>query len=137
MLKYGKFIVISILSVLTPIKPLLLTIGFLIASDFLIGLYRAWRLNEDITSRKMGHTLSKLLLYTLTIICVYFFEAYILQSGLPLAKIVASLIGLIELKSIDESVYLITGFSFYKKLVNILKRGQSETKDLLDNPESE
>jgi hypothetical protein len=62
---------------------------------------------------------------------LWVFEKYILQDAIPITKIGAALISITELKSIDESVEKLTGVGIWKKLVRIVKRGESETKDFL------
>jgi len=122
---------VAVISIFTPVIPMLLTIGVLIVIDFLVGIYRAFKMNEQITSRKMGNTISKMFLYQLTIISLFLFETYILMGILPVTKIGAALISVTELKSIDESVEKMTGVGIWKKLVRIIKRGESETKDFM------
>jgi hypothetical protein len=125
-------IFISLIAVIAPIKPLFLVTGFLIMVDFIFGIYKARKLKEKITSRKMGNTISKLLLYNLAILSVFLLNKYIINTQLPLEKIVAGLIGLTEVKSLDESFKLLFGFSFYDKIIKIMKRGASTTKDLIE-----
>ena len=122
---------VAAISIFTPVVPMLLTIGVLIVIDFLVGIYRAFKMKEQITSRKMGNTISKMFLYQLTIISLFLFETYILMGILPVTKIGAALISITELKSIDESVEKMTGVGIWKKLVKIIKRGESETKDFI------
>jgi hypothetical protein len=122
---------ISLLAVFAPVVPLLLTIGFLIVLDFIVGIYRAYKLNEMITSRKMGNTISKMLLYQITILSLWVFEIYILGSIIPVTKIGGGLIAVTEIKSIDESVEKMTGVGVWKRISKIIKRGQSETKDFI------
>ena len=122
---------VAAISIFTPVVPMLLTIGVLIIIDFLVGIYRAFKMGEQITSRKMGNTISKMFLYQLTIISLFLFETYILMNILPVTKIGAVLISITELKSIDESVEKMTGVGVWKKLVKIIKRGESETKDFI------
>lgn len=124
-------LVISLLAVFSPVVPLLLTIGFLIVLDFIVGIYRAWKLNEPITSRKMGNSISKMLLYQITILSLWVFEIYIIGSIIPITKIGGGLIAVTEIKSIDESVEKMTGIGVWKKITKILKRGQSDTKDFI------
>jgi hypothetical protein len=131
MKQYITPLLASLVAVFTPVLPTLLTVGFLIALDFIVGIYRAFKLNEEITSRKMGNTISKMLLYNITILSLWVFEKYILQDAIPITKIGAALISITELKSIDESVEKLTGVGIWKKLVRIVKRGDSETKDFL------
>ena len=122
---------VAAISIFTPVVPMLLTIGVLIVIDFLVGIYRAFKMGEQITSRKMGNTISKMFLYQLTIISLFLFETYILGSIMPVTKIGAVLISITELKSIDESVEKMTGVGVWRKLVKIIKRGESETKDFI------
>jgi hypothetical protein len=131
MKQYITPLLASLVAVFTPVLPTLLTVGFLIALDFIVGIYRAFKLGEEITSRKMGNTISKMLLYNITILSLWVFEKYILQDAIPITKIGAALISITELKSIDESVEKLTGVGIWKKLVRIVKRGDSETKDFL------
>jgi hypothetical protein len=131
MKQYLLHLSVAIISIFTPVTPILLTIGVLIVIDFLVGIYRAFKMKEQITSRKMGNTISKMFLYQLTIISLFLFETYILMGILPVTKIGAALISITELKSIDESVEKMTGVGVWKKLVKIIKRGESETKDFI------
>jgi hypothetical protein len=131
MKQYLMSMFVAAISIFTPVVPMLLTIGVLIVIDFLVGIYRAFKMNEQITSRKMGNTISKMFLYQLTIISLFLFETYILMNILPVTKIGAALISITELKSIDESVEKMTGVGVWKKLVKIIKRGESETKDFI------
>jgi hypothetical protein len=131
MKQYLLHLSVAIISIFTPVTPILLTIGVLIIIDFLVGIYRAFKMKEQITSRKMGNTISKMFLYQLTIISLFLFENYILMGILPVTKIGAALISITELKSIDESVEKMTGVGIWKKLVKIIKRGESETKDFI------
>lgn len=126
---YNLFL--SLVAVFSPITPLILTVGFLIALDFFVGIYRAFKLKEPISSRKMGNTISKMLLYQCTILSLYVFEVYILDSALPITKIGAGLISIVEIKSLDENIQKITGISVYDRIVKVLKRGVSNTKDFI------
>jgi hypothetical protein len=124
-------LIVATVAILSPVVPLLLTIGFLIVIDFIFGMYRAHKTGEKITSRKMGNTISKILLYNLMVISVYFLDHYILKTGLNLEKIAASLIGIVELKSLDESFVKLFGWSIYDKIKKAIQRGTSTTKDII------
>lgn len=119
---------IAILSVLAPIKPLLYTIGFLVAADFIFGLYKAHKTGQEITSRKMSHTVTKMLLYNITIISLWLIERNIIGGSIPITKIAAGLISIVEIKSIDETFKLLFGFSFWDKIKKAFGRGESLTK---------
>lgn len=127
-----SFFVATLVGIFTPIIPLILTILSLVAVDFILAIYKAWKKDpKSITSRKMSNTIGKILVYTLTILSLFLLETYILGPVLPVTKIVAVLISLVELKSIDETFKALLGYSFYNKLVDMAKRGVSDTKDIL------
>jgi hypothetical protein len=124
---------ISIMAVISPAVPLLLTIGFLVVVDFIFAIYRQWKQDpKQITSRKMSNTITKLGTYTLTILAIFFLEKYILVEVLPITKIAAGLICLVELKSIDESFYILNKYSLWTKIIALIKRGESNTKSIID-----
>lgn len=128
-------LLIATIAILSPVKAMLLTIGFLIAVDFIFGIMRAFKTNQAITSRKASNTISKMVLYGLCILSVFFLDKYILETGMNVAKIAAGFISLVEIKSIFESFESMTGIKIWDKLVKIVKRGTSETKDLFDEIE--
>lgn len=125
-------LLLSSLAVFTPLIPLTLSVGFLIMVDFCVGIYRAKKKGEMITSRKMSNTLSKMVLYQLMIISLFVLETFLLDNILPITKMGAAFIALIEIKSISESIEMITGLNIWTKLVEALRRGTNNTKDLLD-----
>jgi hypothetical protein len=100
----------------------------LIFCDFVFGIYRAFKNGEIITSRKMSNTLPKILMYNVVIVALFLSNTYILETGLPLEKIGAGLICLVELRSIDESWNIIFGWSLWDKVAKSLNRGKSNTK---------
>ena len=124
--------ILSLLTVFTPLVPILFSVGFLILADFIVGIYRAKVKNETITSRKMSNTISKMVLYQIMIISLFILETFLLDKILPLTKMAAVFIALVEVKSISESVEMITGVNIWKKVVEALRRGTNNTKDLLN-----
>ena len=133
LLNHLNSLFIAIIAVFAPLKESLLAIGFLITMDFIFGNIKALIKNQKITSRKWFNTASKVILYTGCVISVYILDQYILKSGMNLHKIIGIFLGLIELKSILENFEEITGINIWDKLVKIVKRGTSETKDILND----
>lgn len=128
MKRYLSSILASIFGVLSPVAPIIYTLTFVIICDFIFGIYRAHKAKEEITSRKMAQTLPKLFLYNLIIICLFFVDKYVIQTGIGLEKIACSLMVMIELKSCDESFKTIFGYSLWNRLVDSIDRGKSITK---------
>lgn len=121
-------IIITLMAFFAPTVPLLLSIGFLVGVDFIFGIYRAWKTNQEITSRKMSKTITKIFLYNMAILSVWVLEKNIIGSEIPITKIVAGMICLVETKSIDETFKLVFGFSIWEKMKKALGRGDSLTK---------
>lgn len=113
---------ISLLAFIAPIQLLILSVGVLVLFDTLCGLYRAYKLEQDITSKKLSHVISKLLLYNVAIISGYIMQLMIGGDLIPVAKIIAVGIGMVELKSISESVDEVTGINIFKFVTNLIKR---------------
>jgi hypothetical protein len=120
------FVIVT--SILSPSVPLILTIGFLVMVDMAFAIYSAHKRNIPITSKKMGNTISKLFLYTLTIISVHCLEKYIIGPILPITKIAAGLIGLVEIKSILETFETLTGINIWDSIKDIVIREKTTTK---------
>ena len=107
----------GILILLSPIRAALCTIVFIVLVDLILGILRSRKEQIKITSHKMRRTLIKLLCYLLVFIVSYVIELY-LMPYFQLSKIVASLIGLVEFKSIVENLSIISGGKLWKNLLN-------------------
>ena len=59
-----------------PISGILLMIGVLIAIDTFTGIWKANKLEEKITSRKLSSIISKLALYEMTVIMFFLLIIY-------------------------------------------------------------
>ena len=105
-----------------------LLVSTLIGTDFVFGLYRAYKTQEQINSRKMGHTISKMFLYNMAVLSVFMLEKIIIGTDIQFTKITVEVIAMVELKSIDESFRILYGFSIYESLVERLKRGTNDNK---------
>ena len=94
-----------------PISGILLMIGVLIVIDTITGIWKAKKLGEKITSRKLSSIISKLALYEVTVIMFFLIDKFILNDiilqffSVPfmLTKIVALVLASIEVMSINES----------------------------------
>ena len=119
--KWGGDIVLSCLSILLGVKPIMVTIGILLFFDFLTGVWSSIKNGEEINSKRMGATVTKMILYQMAILSAFLVEKFIITQ-LPLTELVAGFLSLIELKSISENVFKITGINFFSSIKNILTR---------------
>lgn len=120
---------IGIVAFISPLLPLAVLVSTLIATDFIFGIYRAYKLGELINSRKMGHTISKMFLYNMAVLTVFMLEKMIVGTDMQFTKIAVGVIAMVEVKSIDESFKILYGFSIYESIVGKIKRGINENKN--------
>lgn len=126
---YLKLLIGAIVAFFLPLSTFLLSIGGLIILDMLIAISAAFVKNEKITSRKMSHTMIKILIYNCSLISVYIFQLNFFND-LDLVRAIAFFLTLIELKSIDENLKKGWGFSVLNKIMSVIKRADlNENKD--------
>lgn len=118
-----------ILVLLAPIKAVMLTVGFLIFLDALTGIWAALKRKEAITSAALRRTISKMIIYQLAVISGFLIEKHLFAGDLPVTKIVAGFIGLVEFKSILENGNTILGTNIFRSLISKL----GSKNDKLDN----
>jgi len=119
---------VIIYSVLIPIIPVMVVTGLLILIDTVVGVYRAWKLGEPITSRKFGNVISKMLLYQVAIFSGFMIEVYIIDSIIPITRVIAGVITFTELFSILENISKITNTPIVQKIKKILNRKAKENE---------
>jgi len=122
------YTLMSLAAVFAPIKPLILTVGFLIFADCLTGVWAAKKRGEAIRSAALRRTVSKMVIYQIALLTGFLVEIYMIESLLPISKLVAGAIGMVEFKSILENSTVITGQDLFKSLIQKLgsKNDKSE-----------
>jgi len=111
MSKFGIFIV-SMLSILIPVQPLMVVTSIMIAMDFLTGVWKNLKKGEKFSSSKMSNTISKMVLYQIAILTGFLLEIYIIPI-LPVSKIVAGFLATTEFQSLIENIGEITGIDIW------------------------
>lgn len=108
------------MAALAPIKMVMITVGFLIMVDLVTGIWAALKRGEKVSSAAMRRTVSKIFIYQLAVVSGFMLETYILDGILPVAKIVAGVIGMVEFKSILENSNHIVGGDIFKLVIQKL-----------------
>lgn len=108
---------LTLLAILAPAKALIISVGFLILADLITGIWAALKRGEKIRSAAMRRTISKMVVYNLAVISGFLVETYMLEGFMPVSKIVASVIGLVELKSVLENANTILGQDLFKLVI--------------------
>lgn len=108
------------LVILAPIKAVLITVGFLIFLDLISGIVAAVKRKESVSSAALRRTISKMIIYQTAVITGFFIEHYLLEGSIPVSKVVAGFIGIVEFKSILENFNTILGTDVFKTLIQKL-----------------
>ena len=121
-----------------PISGILLMIGVLIVIDTITGIWKAKKLGEKITSRKLSSIISKLALYEVTVIMFFLIDKFILNDiiltffSVPfmLTKIVALVLSSIEVMSINESYKQVYHLDLWQSMKLLFARAKEVKEDL-------
>lgn len=117
---------IGISLILSPVQDIIGAIIILVLIDFATGIWAAYKKEgrDAVTSRKMSFTVSKILLYILTILSAMVCEHY-LTPEIPMIKITTYFIGMTEIKSIYENVGKLLNMDIYKAIRQYLQRNSN------------
>lgn len=136
-----------VLSIFLPVRELVVVIGCLIVSDTAWGAYAAYK-DKKFSKEELYTLLSKMLVYETLILISFLFDKYIIGdivsatiSTVPLfvTKIVSSVLGGVELYSINNNIDKAVGFNFLNRAKEILYKGKkvkTEVEEII-NPRNE
>jgi len=121
-----------------PISGILIMIGVLISIDTITGIWKAKKLGDKITSRKLSSIISKLALYEVTVIMFFLIDRFILNDiiltffSIPfmLTKIVALVLSSIEVMSINENYKVVKGIDLWQSMKLLFARAKDIKEDL-------
>lgn len=128
------------ISVLAPVKPMILLAIFTIILDMGFGIWRSVKKNgwKSIRSRRLSNTISKSLLYSVAIVFIFMLEKFVLADilgyfiavDLLLTKAFTAFCVFTEVKSINENYYSVTGVNVWDKFLAFVKRGREQMEEL-------
>lgn len=132
--KIWAYMASSLMAFFEPIEILVLWMLIFIVSDMITGIHASLAEGGHIQSCKLQKTVHKFVLYTMTIILLEGLDKYLFDlMDLHLANIGATIICGIELYSILENCYRVTGNVVFKILTQFtLKKIGDETGVELD-----
>lgn len=127
--KIWAYSFVAIMGFLEPLWVMLLWFLIFIMVDFISGIYASLIEGQLITSNKMQNTVIKFIMYATAIFLLHGIDAYMITfTKLYLARIGCTLICGIELYSIFENCYRITGNPVFKILTQFtLKKIEENT----------
>jgi hypothetical protein len=130
----------SLVSILAPIKPLVLLAVASIILDTCFGIWRSVKKTgwASIRSRRLSHTISKTLLYSGAITFIFLLEKFVVADilghfiaiDLVLTKAFTFFCVVTEVKSINESYHSVTGVNVWAAFIKFVKRSKEQLEDL-------
>ena len=100
----------------TPITAAIVGLGVLIFADVITGCRAAKLRGEEIRSNRLARTVSKIIFYSIAIILSRVMEVSFME-WIPVAKLTAGYIAVVEFKSNMENIASITGVDIWKHLM--------------------
>lgn len=119
-------IALASLAYLAPIHSMLIVVGILIFGDMILGIWAALKRGEEISSSRLRDTVSKMFIYHMVLILGFLVQNDLFQGLIPVAKLSASVIGMVEIKSVFENASEILGRPIFK---DVIKKLGSKNRD--------
>lgn len=115
-----KNALVSIGIILAPVKMTLLVVLLLCAIDLVTGILASRKKGLPIVSFGIRRTVLKLLVYETAIILAFLVEMYMTGPDMMVLKLITSLIGLTELKSVLENLNTLSEGGLLKIIIDKL-----------------
>lgn len=135
----GSVILNVLLAFFAPISGIVLMVALSTIIDTVFGLWKAYNLKENITSRKARYGLvPKIISYCAAICLIYACDFYmvndltkmVVSAEFLTTKLLALVLISIEVKSIDESFQSVKGWSFIDKITDMVIKAKNIKKEL-------
>lgn len=137
-----------IIAFFAPIAPLLIIVAIAIFADTILGIIKAYKRKQKITSRRMSAIVSKMFLYQFTVLSVFIFDKYLIGELIGIftdiqfvaTKLVTLTLLFIELKSVNENIeaaFKINIWASLKKMVARAKEVKDDLEELTEGKKEE
>ena len=134
---YSTKLMAIILSFFLPIVGILILIAASVILDTITGIWKAKKLKQPITSRRLSAIISKILLYEATVMLFFAMDKFLLNDivmqffsiELLNTKILALTMVSIEIISINENYKQVKGIDLWASLKNLFARAKEVTSD--------
>lgn len=128
-----KFLIWACTIYLVPTYEMIGVIQFLLTIDFITGIWKAKKNNEILTSKRMGDSITKVILYALGVIVMYVLQHHIAKDIINVMFLFAALVCTRETKSIIENIEIITNtkiwFFIKDQFVTLMKKIKTGEKE--------
>jgi hypothetical protein len=123
-----KALAISTLALFAPLKGMVIAAFAMVSVDLVTGLMRAHATKEKVQSSGLRRTVVKLVAYELSIVLAFVCEKWLTGDLLPLTKMAAGAVGLVELLSVLENVNILSGGALRPLLDKLAPAGEKGDK---------
>jgi phage-related holin len=115
----------------------MIAVCVLLIADFITGVWASIKLKgwESINSRRMAHSITKIILYNLAIIISYMTQTY-LFSEIPWLDISVGFIASVEIFSMYENIKKITGLDISLAVKGWIVNRKSDASEIFKGVES-
>ncbi len=110
----------ALIGIFAPVKEIMATMLVLIIADLITGMYAAYKRKESIQSSAIRRTVSKILAYEIAVALGFLAQAYLVKDLIPVANLIGSVVGLVELKSVLENLNSASGTDLLKAVIDKL-----------------
>lgn len=121
-----KYTLLSTVAFLAPVKAMMVLVFALVFIDLVTGVWAAKKRGERITSAKLRRTLTKLFIFEIALLFGFLLQS-LLGNIIPIANLVAGIIGLAEAKSFFENASQISGTDFSDILLKLGSKNDDGT----------
>lgn len=125
-----KFLIWACTIYLVPTYEMIGVIQFLLAIDFVTGIWKAKKSNEVLTSKRMADSITKVILYAVGVVVMYVLQHHIAKDLVNVMFLFAALVCTRETKSIIENIEIITNtkiwFFIKEQVLSITKKIKNE-----------
>lgn len=118
--KYLIAAIVWLFAFFSPIGAFVLATGLFVLCDLVTGIIAAKKRGESLESKKLFRSVAKFLVYGVAIIVAHTINFLYIPS-FPAVQLVAGFIAFVEVKSIDENIAVVTGYSILGVIVDKLK----------------
>ena len=133
LIEFFRRVVLAALLYLTPIHDVIAAVMFLIAVDFVTGVWASVKEKQKFSASKMRHTVEKVILYFIAIICAFVLQKMCESAfDFDVARYVALFIAATEVKSVYENINRVLDVKIFSKLIKLLTQKISKNENNQD-----
>lgn len=106
------------IAALAPIHAVMITVGVLIFADLFTGIWAARKEGIPFSSARARDSITKIAIYQTVIVTGFLVETHLLMGAVPIVKLAAGVIGMVEFTSLIENINIILGHDLFQKIID-------------------